>query len=89
MSIQTDLDTWWVQISDYNESNAAKAKFQDVMTMIDERLNDLAAMNAKGDFDKLPASVKAKFVSAWSQLNTVRNALKADADFMAALNWTP
>lgn len=89
MSISTDLDLWWVQISDYNESNAAKARFQEIMREIDQRLDELSTMYSAGDFDKLPASVKAKFVSAWTQLDAVRNALKADADFMMAVNWTP
>jgi hypothetical protein len=59
------------------------------MNNIDRGLNELQTMYTAGDFDKLPASVKAKFVSAWSQLDTVRNALKADVDFMAALSWVP
>lgn len=89
MSISSDLDLWWVQISDYNESNAAKAKFQEIMWEIDEKLNELETMYGRGDFDKLPTSVKNKFVSAWSQLDAVRDTLKADVDFMSALNWTP
>lgn len=89
MSIQTDLDAWWVQISDYNESNAAKARFQEVMGEIDRKLDELQTMYAAGDYDKLPTSVKNKFVWAWQQLDAVRDTLKADADFMAALSWTP
>lgn len=89
MSISTDLDAWWVNVSDYNESNDAKAKFQDIMRNIDRQLNELADMNTAGDFDKLPVSWKAKAVWAWGQLNTARNTVKADADFMEGINWVP
>lgn len=89
MAVTEDLDAWWVQITDYNESNAAKATFQSTMRNIDEQLNELQRAYAAGEYDKLPLSVKNKFVWAWQQLNTARNAVKADTEFMAAINWTP
>ena len=87
--ITTDLNAWWTELQAREKSNAAKAKFQDIMMNIDQSLNELAAMNAAGDFDKLPATVKSEFVSAWTALNNVRVALKADTGFMEALNWRP
>lgn len=89
MTITTDLDAWWAVKLAYDDSNSAKAEFQQIMGEIDRSLNELAAMNAAGKFNQLPATVKAEFVAAWQALNTVRNNLKADAGFMEALNWTP
>lgn len=89
MSITTDLDAWWAELQAREKSNAAKAKFQEIMGQIDASLNELQAMNAAGDFDQLPAAVKAEFVAAWTSLDAVRDALKADAGFMEALNWRP
>ena len=89
MTITTDLDTWWDELDSYNNSNSAKAKFQDIMSQIDQQLDELQQMNADGEFDKLPATVKAKFVWAWGQLDAVRDTLKADSDFMEALAWRP
>ena len=87
--ISDDLDTWWEELSDYEESNASKAKFQEVMQSFDQGLNELSAMNANGDFDQLPASWKAKAVWAWQQFDAARDAVKADADFMEGINWRP
>jgi len=89
MTITTDLDAWWGTLTDYEESNTSKAKFQEIMTTIDQYLDELEAMNAVGDFNMLPATVKTKFIWAWQQLNTVRSTLKGDADFMEALSWRP
>ena len=89
MTITQDLDGWWAEHTGYGESNVAKARFQEIMAEIDRRLDELESMNTAGSFDKLPASVITEFTSAWSQLNTVRNALKADAAFMEAIGWRP
>ena len=89
MSVTDDLNDWWGVFKDYQESNAAKAKFQDIMTTIDEYLDELQAMNAAGDFDQLPATVKAKFLWAWQQLDNARDTVKADTDFMEAISWKP
>jgi len=89
MTITTDLNAWWAVLSNYEESNSAKAKFQEIMQTIDQYLNELAEMNSNGDFDQLPASVKAKFIWAWTQLDNARDTVKADADFMEAIGWRP
>jgi hypothetical protein len=89
MTITTDLDIWWETVSDLNESNAAKAKFQDLMNSFDQALNELSDMNSAGDFDELPASWKAKAIWAWGQFDTARDTVKADAEFMEGLNWRP
>ena len=89
MSITTDLDTWWTTKTAYDDSNTAKAEFQRIMAEIDQSLDQLAAMNAAGKFNQLPATVKAEFVAAWTALNNVRVTLKADVGFMEALNWRP
>ena len=89
MTIQQDLDAWWAEITDLQEGNSAKAVFQDVMTSLDENLDKLDEMNNNGDFDSLPASVKAKMVTGWQALDGVRDSLKADADFMAVISWRP
>ena len=39
MSITTDLDAWWAEHQDYQESNSAKGKFQDIMSTIDQMLD--------------------------------------------------
>lgn len=89
MSITTDLDAWWVQEQGYENSNRAKGRFWEIMNEIGKRLDELQQMNLNGDFDKLPATVKAKFVWAWGILDTARDTVKADAGFMEALNWKP
>ena len=90
MTTTTDeLDAWWEIIQDYNQSNSAKAVFQDIMEQIDRNLDELYKMNAAGDFNKLPPTVKAKFTWAWTQLDAVRDTLKADVEFMGAVNWRP
>jgi len=89
MSIATDLDAWWAELSDYQESNTAKAKFQNIMATIDQMLDELQTMNSNGDFDQLPASWKAKAVWAWQQLDATRDTVKADAEFMEGINWRP
>ncbi|NIT61119.1 MAG: hypothetical protein GWN00_34425 [Aliifodinibius sp.] len=89
MSITSDLDTWWAEVDGYNDSNAAKAKFQDLMAEIDRNLDELAQMNTNGEFDKLPASWRTKAIWAWQQLDTARDTVKADAEFMEGINWTP
>jgi hypothetical protein len=89
MSITTDLDAWWTAKTAYDDSNEAKAEFQRIMGEIDRSLDELAAMNAAGKFNQLPATVKAEFTAAWIALDTVRDTLKADAGFMEALNWRP
>ena len=89
MSISTDLDTWWADYTDFQESNTAKGKFQEIMLQIDEQLNKLSDMNTNGDFDELPSNWKTKAVWAWGQLNTARNTVKADAGFMEGINWKP
>ena len=89
MSITTDLDAWWVEHQDYQESNSAKAKFQDIMNTIDEKLDRLQAKNANGDFDQLPASSKAAAIWGWTQLDNARNAVKANAAFMEFIGWRP
>jgi hypothetical protein len=83
------LDAWWVIKQDYDESNAAKAEFQNTMSMFEQGLDRLQQMNAAGDFDQIPAIVKTKWLWAWQQWDTVRDTLKADAEFMASLNWRP
>ena len=83
------LDGWWAELQDYEESNSAKAKFQDVMNMFDSGLNELEAMNTAGDFDQIPAVIKAKWLWAWQQWDAVRDTLKADDEFMASLTWRP
>lgn len=89
MGVSEDLDSWWAEKQSYDESNTAKAEFQDTMTDIDRHLDVLEASYNAGDYDKLPQSVKTKFIWAWGQLNTARNTIKADADFMAAISWKP
>ena len=89
MTITQDLDAWWTTVSDYNESNSAKAKFQEIMSSIDQQLDELSAMNTAGDFDELPASWKAKAIWAWGQLDAARDAVKGDAEFMEGINWRP
>ena len=89
MSITTDLDAWWETVSDYNQSNTAKARFQDLMSNIDQNLDELQTMNANGDFDQLPSSWKAKAVWAWGLLDTARDTVKADSEFMEGINWKP
>ena len=84
-----DLDTWWGELQAYSKANSAKAKFQETMRSIEKHLDSLADMNADGDFDGLPASVKAKFIWAWGQLDAARDTIKADSEFMDAINWTP
>ena len=87
--IYDDLDAWWAILTDYGDGNSAKAKFQDTMGDFEKGLNELAQMNSDGDFDQLPASVKAKFVWAWQQFDAARDAVRADEDFMASLSWRP
>ena len=89
MSITTDLDSWWAVKRGYDKSNDAKGDFQNILWSLDEALDKLTAMNAAGEFDRLPATVKAEFISAWQKLNAVRTELKADEGFMEALNWKP
>jgi len=89
MGTDADLTVWWQTIVDVEQGNAAKAQFQTTMQSLDDGLNTLKTAYDAGDYNQLPASVRTKFVWAWSQLNTVRNTLKADAEFMAALNWRP
>lgn len=89
MSITSDLDAWWAEHQDYQESNLAKAKFQDIMTLIDQKLDELQVMNTNGDFNQLPASSKTVAVWGWTQLDNARNALKANADFMEFIGWRP
>jgi len=89
MTITTDLNAWYVELKGYNDSNTAKAKFQEIMWTIDQYLDELATMNQAGEFDKLPDSTKTKLIWAWQQLDTVRDTLKADADFIEALDWRP
>jgi len=89
MSVTTDLNTWWAELSDYQESNSSKAKFQDIMATIDQMLDELKTMNDNGDFDQLPSSWKAKAVWAWQQLDAARDTVKADAEFMEGINWRP
>ena len=89
MTITTDLDAWWAELTDYSESNEAKAIFQDVMRGIDDWLDRLQAMNTAGDFDQLPASVKTEFIWAWTQLDNARDTVKVRSDFMEAINWKP
>jgi len=89
MSITTDLDAWWTVKMSYDNSNEARGEFQRIMENINESLNKLAAMNAAGKFNQLPAAVKAEFVAAWVALDTVRKTLVADPGFMEALSWKP
>ena len=89
MTITSDLNSWWATLSDYNESNSAKAKFQDIVREIDKMLNDLQSMNSAGDFNSLPSSAKAKAIWIWQQLNAARNAVEADAEAMEFIKWTP
>lgn len=89
MSTTTELDAWWAIKTDYDESNKAKGKFQDIMNTMDQMLDELQTMNANGNFDQLPASWKAKAIWAWGQFNTTRNTVKADAEFMEGINWRP
>ena len=44
MTISTDLDSWWAVKTDYDESNAAKGKFQEIMTAINDNLDALKVM---------------------------------------------
>jgi len=87
--IETDLDAWWAVLKDYNESNDSKAVFQTLMGNINDNLNKLKEKNDAGDFDMMPASVKAKWVWAWQQLDAARDTVKADPEFMASLEWRP
>ena len=89
MGITEDLDLWWSEVDGYNDSNAAKAKFQDLLMQIDQNLDELAQMNADGEFDKLPDSWKAKALWAWQTLDAARDTVKADAEFMEGINWRP
>lgn len=89
MTITEDFNAWWEELKGLNESNSAKARFQDLMIEIDNNLNELAQMNADGKFDELPASWKARALWAWQQLDTARDTIKADDDFMEGINWTP
>lgn len=89
MGIIEDLNAWWIQLQDYEESNSAKAKFQDIMSSIDRMLTELEDMYNAGDFSKLPVSVQTEFVWAWGQLDAVRQACLARTAFMQALEWTP
>ena len=89
MSITTDLDAWWAELSDYQESNKAKGVFQDIMNTIDQILDELQTMNDNSDFNQLPASWKAKAIWAWQQLDAARNTVKADAEFMEGILWRP
>ena len=89
MTITSDLNSWWATLSNYNESNSAKAKFQDIVREIDQMLNELQQMSAQGDFDSLPAAAISKATWIWQQLNAARNAVKADAGAMEFINWTP
>ena len=89
MCITTDLDAWWAAKQGYDYSNEAKGDFQRIMWAIDEALDKLSAMNSEGKFDRLPASVKSEFISAWQKLNAVRTELKADEGFMEAMAWKP
>ena len=85
--VTTELNEWWVAHQDYQESNTAKAKFQDIMNTIDQMLDELKTMNDNSDFNQLPASWKAKALWAWQQLDAARNTVKADAEFMEGINW--
>ena len=87
MSITTDLNAWWVVHQDYQESNSAKGDFQNTMSTFDQMLDELKRKNDNGDFDQLPASSKAVAVWAWQQWNTVRNTVKANADFLEFIGW--
>ena len=89
MSITTDLDAWWAEKLDYDESNTAKARFQDLMISFDQNLDELSQMNTNGDFDQLPSSWKAKAVWAWQQFSAARDTVKADSEFMEGINWRP
>jgi len=89
MSIESDLDAWWATLSDYNESNSAKERFQRLMRDFDEALDELEAMNSAGEFDQLPASVKSKMIWAWQQFDAARDTVKADADVIDIIQWTP
>jgi hypothetical protein len=89
MTVTSDLDAWWAELKDYDESNAAKAKFQELMIAFEQSLDELQQMNADGEFDKLPASWKAKALWAWQQFDNARDTVKADAEFMEGLNWRP
>ena len=89
MTITTDLDTWWGDLSDYQESNAAKAAVQDMVNTVQQMVSDLATMNANGDFDELPPSAKAAAIWIWQKYNAANNAVEADADAQEFLSWTP
>ena len=84
-----ELNTWWAELTDYNESNDAKARFQDIMNTIDQMLNELQAMHSNGDFDKLPINSKNKAIWIWQQLDAARDTIKADAEAMEFINWKP
>lgn len=87
--ITTDLNAWWAKFCDYQESNKAKGKFQDIMSNIDQKLDELQTMSLNGDFDQFPDSCKAKASWIWSQFNTARNTVKADAKAMEFIGWRP
>ena len=87
--VTTDLNEWWVAHQDYQESNTAKAKFQDIMATIDQMLDELKTMNDNGDFDRLPASSKTKAIWMWTQLDAARDTIKADAEAMEFIGWRP
>ena len=89
MSITTDLDAWWAELSDYQESNKAKGVFQDIMNTIDQMLDELQTMNDNDDFDQLPASCKTKAIWMWTQLDNARDTIKADVDAMEFIGWRP
>ena len=88
-SVDADLDAWWAEINTFQEANSAKGAFQTLMTDIDRNLDLLQKMNADGDFDGLPASWRAKALWAWQTLDTARDTVKADAEFMAGIEWRP
>lgn len=89
MTISTDLDAWWADGTSWNQSNAAKAEFQTLMTAIDEGLNELERMSLAGEFSSLPPSVVTEFTWAWTQFDNVRTTALARTDFIEAIEWKP
>ncbi len=89
MTITSDLNDWWVDVEDFNESNAAKAAVQDLVNSVNGMLSQLLAMNAAGDFDSLPTSGKDAAITIFQKYNAASNWVAGDSDSQEFLDWTP
>ena len=87
--MNTDLNTAWEEKGQREDAFKARAALEDCTETINDCHQTIQGIVDAGNFDTLPADLKATLNAWWIIIKTARTSIGTNPDIIDTLNWRP